>query len=575
MDGGVGQEQAIGERWAEPDPGDPDAMLRLAIEGAFQQFRYEANQTARSRLADRSNKAGGTISGWIKTPREFGRLVQASEAAGIAPEGQLSRLARITGHIDDHEIPARWWPRLATANSLSGETPAFRSAEDVIVSGKALAAFVARSQVTREEPDPTAVKHTVVALVRVASEPHGFADEAIEVLSDLSPVAYADILEIVSLHPIHAKALRALDRSVRRRGAPTAETSGLLEFLQAPRTTLFHRATWLRALRRALWLHRQEDDGTQLPYWAIQHLIMAVRAQGQFRWATLDERRFALWIAAEFTPEVRHEDWPATLARIAQDESVVKSVLRPEFADLGSAIANARRAVISKELDDLVSYRPEHGWPRSSYLDAWFEDYGVADGRVPVRMRAHWSFANQKLRLALCATMFEMLTTPCAIRSRMCSDTVRAAGTAATDAVSLAICEFLTAAETAREHEVQRAVFVLGTLQSRIPAVGEALSSTLRSDSNRECTTRTAALAAASIFCATEEAALLEQARSALQQIDNPSARSVLIYLSTLAGEPIENPKSELENEIWSWSKSYASGLQGVISVQGWLDLGI
>ena len=420
--------------------------------------------------------ASGVAEHLSGSDRDLLALVHLAEQYRIIPDTRVSDLARRVAVDPDpyswsRRADPRLWPELRHANGLEdGSEPSFRAAVDVTM---ASAAFIARyphligshgDDPTIEPIDRVAAGVLTEALCRASSGPYPTPSQAISSLSALAPLTFDVISDYLRSGPVGSNAVRALDRALRVSGRADGDFRRAAELLIArPPGLLFRNALWMRAVRRVMWSDRRR--GVAPKPWAMTQAMGAMRREDAYAWSGHVERRYALWVYAEFSDPNAQDAWYQlrTVAKFFGDHLI---------ADLDQA--REYMAGAAGGAPDLFFFRPVEGWSAPT---------GVAEVLTrhlrPARPAGRTSRTSAGVtiksgtRIAAAELASEALLAPCAIRHRTAVDTLQACIHAVHDEVAMSVAGILRdvaltgeALDPALITLVERCVHLLGALRS-------------------------------------------------------------------------------------------------------------
>ena len=470
------------------------SLVRLALISHLETYRDPVEGcSGRIALARKLQVPSSSI-----TERLYGRsgplvtLVHDSERLGIAPEPRLGDLARRVGVDED---PLSWtgrvdstlWPLLRAASGLdAGGTPRFRAPIDVRLAAGALIGNYPQLLERSAAPpmlsdDDLAAAHVLTeALCRVASGPYGGSSEAIRSLAILAPLTINTIATFLASSPVGSNVVRAIDRAMRLSSGRAAFNQQAQRLIANPPVLLFRNALWMRALRRVMWLDRRHQRPT-VKRWAIEQAMLGARGERAYAWSGLVERRYALWVTAEFTPTDDDDAW----ARLYAEAETFGDYF---VADLDHARSWLQATPSTGMPADLFFFRPTSGWTVPNVLVPLLHEHlAPAGGDVvrSARRRGRFGLRRVETRAATIELITEALLSPCTIRHRTAVDTLKACSPVLKDEASATVASMLDSITTGTdplEPDVvafaERCTHLLGALAAA-PAV-EVITSLLR-----------------------------------------------------------------------------------------------
>ncbi len=470
------------------------SLVRLALISHLETYRDPVEGcSGRIALAQKLQVPRSSI-----TERLYGRagplvtLVHDSERLGIAPEPRLGDLARRVGVDED---PLSWtgrvdstlWPLLRAAGGLAaGGTARFRAPVDVQLAAGALIGNYPQL-LQRSAPPPTlsgddlAAAHVLTdALCRVVSGPYGSSSEAVGSLAVLAPLTIDTIARFLASSPVGSNVVRAIDRAMRLSSGRAAFNQQAQRLIANPPVLLFRNALWMRAVRRVMWLDRRHQRPT-VKRWAIEQAMLGARGERAYAWSGQAERRYALWVTAEFTPT----DDDAAWARLyAEGEAFGAHFV----ADLDHARSWLRATPSTGMPADLFFFRPAPGWTVPNVLRPLLHEHLAPAGKDAVRAgrrRGPFGLRRTEAQGATIELMTEALLAPCTIRHRTAVDTLKACSPVLKDEASATVASMLASITTGTdplEPDVvafaERCTHLLGALAAA-PAV-DVITSLLR-----------------------------------------------------------------------------------------------
>ncbi len=504
--------------------------------------------------------ASAVADGLSGSDREVLKLVQLAEQYRIIPDTRVGDLARRVGvdpdpHSWSRRADPRLWPELRHANGLEpGSTPSFRAAVDVAM---ASAAFVARyphlisldgdeSMAEEIEPvDVAAARLLTEALCRASSGPYPTPSQAISSLSALAPLTLDVITDYLRSGPVGSNAVRAIDRALRNRVNAVDQTFSrqASELIKSPPGLLFRNALWMRAVRRVMWADRRR--GQVSAPWAMTQVKRAIHGEQAYGWSGQVERRYALWVLAEFTPPDEAGAW-RKLSAAAQ----------PFGAHLVADLEQAREYVSGTvgAAADLFYFRPQVGWTPPAGVGALLTAHL---GRPIVRSggRPASGTVKTQVRAAAAELASEALLAPCAIRHRTAVDTLQACVLGVQDEVVQGVGGVLRAValgggspDPTHITLIERCVHLLGALHRSTESI-DVIEELLGSRAMPPEVVKVVILAAGQLAVAHQRhrASLIGRACEAAEFVRHDTCTAAAIHSCVAVGV---KPLSRLDNDI-------------------------
>ena len=414
-------------------------------------------------------------------------LVDDLEQLGFARHGEVSRLADQLQLRTERRwsVSPRWWGSVRERFHLgeSGRAPTFRRPLDVILAGEAFVSHHQRLLFARaagrrpiDDEDQLACQQLVATLGRLAGGPYGVAHDALHLLAMLLPLQPDLVVDLVRPGGPRAQLVRAWERSVRSTSWNASVRQQFASLLATPPDHVFRREEWLRGLRRLRISDFEHPVANHTERrWLSQQLLLAMTGQRGYVGARPADRRYALWVAAEVTPD--DGTW-ARVVHVAADDPVLAELLPTAEA------MRARLATAPLHHRDGFWFGTSDDWPLGS------TDRTVAEildaGRFGTRwwsQHASWRWARRATRVMGAQLVRDALLAPCAIRHRSAADALFAGGrecrSSATE-MTVAVLRAERAATSPHPALVQRCLALLGLLRhpAAIPAVEDVLRST-------------------------------------------------------------------------------------------------
>lgn len=435
-------------------------------------------------LSGVTERLNGRATGLLELVREAGRC-------RIVPDTRLDDLARQVGvdpdpHSWTRRIDVKLWEDLREANGLRpGDEPAFRAPVDVTLASGALIArypeLTDRSEERRPKlaaDDLRAAKLLADALCRITSGPYNARRDAFDSLSVLAPITLDRIARFLGSGPVGSSAVRAIDRALRLsnpRAAFSQEAQGLIA---NPPVLLFRNALWMRAVRRVMWVDRRNGrDVTKR--WTMKQALRGVRGDGAYAWSGAAERRYALWVFAEFSHPDDGAAWDTVCGEAA-------SFGASFVADLGEAREYLSDELRERRRPDFFYFRPNAGWTAPAPLESIVHERLGPPGAETARSirRLGWEDMRLSTRRGARELVREALLAPCAIRQRTAINAIQASVPALQHGACMIATEILSACVGERGDitpvllpVAERCVTLLGSLPSRnsVPVVCDLL----------------------------------------------------------------------------------------------------
>jgi hypothetical protein len=457
------------------------SLVRLALVSHLDAHRRPDGSTGRKTLARWLQVSEPTITERLKgKPAVLLSLVYDAARLGLAPDAQLSDLARRVGVDDDphswaSRVDPRLWHALRDATGLGpSSTPNFRAPVDVLLAAGALVAshprFTSREANLPElPPDDLLAAHALTEpLCRIASGPFGFSAEASSALAVLAPFTFSTIRTFLSSSPVGTNVVRAIDHALRTGPFGSAFAQAAQQLIANPPVLLFRNALWMRAVRRVMWIDRMRGVD-RVKWWALEQARRGARGDGAYAWSGPVERRYALWVQAEYTALDDERAWDAVRA-------AGRSFGEHFAADLEQAYVTLTRARAEHRPADLFFFRPSSGWtPPASIAGQLARLLGEhrSRGAVADKDRGRFGLRSAADIAAVRELIAEALLSPCTIRHRTAVDTLKACSARVRDDATRVVAELLDASTSDGgpvEEElvpfVERCVHLLGALCS-------------------------------------------------------------------------------------------------------------
>ena len=437
--------------------------------------RFELTRFALRSQLDQYNQGG------VKGRDAFRRAMNLSEAAaterlqerpadsaldcerlGLIPADVVSSFAvrqhQFPGILFRPRMSGSWWPDVVRSFGVTGTTEhhAVLAAESFIAARPEV--FVANRPLGGDDLDiATALASSLASVI---CRPTTRSVECLDLLSLLAPYTLPTVLEIAESHPFGPKLVRALDRALRNDRTNLKFRDMLHQFLRNPggidrNRVLSRRRYWIRAVRRVLWFDAQRQMPVKSKRWATEQLVIAVRRERSYAWATEGDRRYAFWVLAEFTID-NEALWTDIVGEFGQD---------PAIQELAAPAEEGRawlRQITSHR--DLHSRRPVGGWSTTPGIAHIFQRHVEHD-----RAAAFRGLTRDRRRRAM-SLLEEALLSPCDVRKRRAIDTLVAAGPAATEGAATVVNHLvhdLIGTDATPVYLLERTMHLLGKLPSR------------------------------------------------------------------------------------------------------------
>lgn len=414
-------------------------------------------------------------------------LVDDLEQLGFARHGEVSRLAeqlQLRGERRSSVSP-RWWASIRERFHLGDpdREPTFRRPLDVILAGEAFVAHHQRQLFSRSSgrrpldgDDEIACRQLVASLGRLACGPYGVAHDALQLVAMLVPLEPELVVELLKPGGPRAQLVRAWERSVRSTSWNAHVRQQFASMLATPPEHVFRREEWLRGLRRLrLSDFEHSTTATTERRWLHQQLLLAMQGERGYAGARALDRRYALWVAAEVTPD--DGAWAQVVAAAGDDPVLAQLVPTAETM-------RARLAAAPLHHRDGFWYGAADTWPQ------WSTDRTVAEILDATRFGTRgwsqhdtWRWARRATRVVGGQLVRDALLAPCAIRHRSAADALYAGGRecrASATAMTSAVLRAELAATAPHPAVVQRCLALLGLLRhpAAIPVVEDVLRAT-------------------------------------------------------------------------------------------------
>lgn len=430
------------------------SLVKLALASHLDTYRHPRDgRTGRQTLSGAmdvppsgvTDRLNGRAPALLELVREAGRF-------RIVPDTTLDDLARRVGvdpdpHSWTRRVDVKLWEDLRAANGLRpDDEPTFRAPIDVTLASAALIArypeLTDRSnhRPVKLAPDDLAAAEVLTeALCRITSGPYDARSDAFSSLAVLAPLTLGTISRFLGSSPVGSSVVRVIDRALRLSNPRAAFSQEAQRLIANPPVLLFRNALWMRAVRRVMWIDRQHGRETTKRWPAIQAL-RGTRGDGAYAWSGAAERRYALWVYAEFSNPDDDAAW-----------DVVRREARTFGPNLVADLEEAREYLATdvreRRRSDFFLFRPAAGWcPPGAIADVLLAHLGP--NRVDTARSTRdlgWEELRPSTRRGARALAWEALLAPCTIRQRTAINTMQASTPALRHGVCSISSEILSA----------------------------------------------------------------------------------------------------------------------------------